>query len=262
MTNKIYQVDAFTNHIFGGNPAAICPLEQWLSDDQLQNIAMENNLSETAFYVKDGNRYRIRWFTPEVEVDLCGHATLGTAFILFNYEHHSGDTIELYSERSGKLTVKKHGDWLTLNFPADKLKQLKLTEGLYSGFNLKPKAVYKGKTDYLFVFDNESDIKNLNPNFAEIGKLDCRGIIVTAKGSSVDFVSRFFTPQCGINEDPVTGSAHTSLTPYWAKQLKKTSLTAMQLSERQGYLKCKFLKSRVEISGQAKLYMKGTIYLD
>jgi PhzF family phenazine biosynthesis protein len=261
MTNKIYQVDAFTNSLFRGNPAAVCPLEKWLSDDLLQHIALENNLSETAFYVKDGAKYHIRWFTPEVEVDLCGHATLATAYVLFNEEDHIGDTIQLYSKRSGELTVTKHGDWLSLNFPADELKQLALTEDLYTGFNIKPNAVFKGKTDYLFLFENEEAIKNLKPDFTEIGKLDCRGIIVTAKGNTVDFVSRFFTPQCGINEDPVTGSAHTTLTPYWAKELNKLELTAKQISAREGYLKCKLVNTRVEIRGQARLYMVGKITL-
>ncbi|OZV69050.1 PhzF family phenazine biosynthesis protein [Winogradskyella aurantia] len=261
MTNKIYQVDAFTKSLFGGNPAAVCPLDKWLSDDLLQNIALENNLSETAFYVKDGAKYHIRWFTPEVEVDLCGHATLATAYVLFNEEDHIGDTIQLYSKRSGELTVTKHGDWLTLNFPTDQLKEIVLTDALWSGFNIRPKAVLKGKTDYLFVFEDENEIKNLNPDFIEIGKLDCRGIIVTAKGSEVDFVSRFFTPQCGINEDPVTGSAHTTLTPYWAKELNKLELTAKQISAREGYLKCKLVNTRVEISGHARLYMVGKITL-
>lgn len=262
MTNKIYQVDAFTNALFGGNPAAVCPLEKWFSDELLQKIALENNLSETAFYIKDDNRYLIRWFTPETEVDLCGHATLATAYILFNYENHVGDTINLFSERSGKLSVTKDGDWLTLNFPSDQVKQISLTEELVTGFNRDPIEVLKGRTDYMFLFNNEEEIKQLNPDFTEIAKLECRGIIVTAKGSSVDFVSRFFTPQCGINEDPVTGSAHTTLTPFWSNRLGKQSLTATQLSERKGYLKCKLLDDRVEISGQAKLYMTGTIHIN
>lgn len=262
MTNKIYQVDAFTNALFGGNPAAVCPLEKWFSDELLQKIALENNLSETAFYIKDDNRYLIRWFTPETEVDLCGHATLATAYILFNYENHVGDTINLFSERSGKLSVTKDGDWLTLNFPSDQVKQISLTEELVTGFNRDPIEVFKGRTDYMFLFNNEEEIKQLNPDFTEIAKLECRGIIVTAKGNSVDFVSRFFTPQCGINEDPVTGSAHTTLTPFWSNRLGKQSLTATQLSERKGYLKCKLLDDRVEISGQAKLYMTGTIHIN
>lgn len=262
MTNKIYQVDAFTNALFGGNPAAVCPLEKWFSDELLQKIALENNLSETAFYIKDDNRYLIRWFTPETEVDLCGHATLATAYILFNYENHVGDTINLFSERSGKLSVTKDGDWLTLNFPSDQVKQISLTEELVTGFNRDPIEVFKGRTDYMFLFNNEEEIKQLNPDFTEIAKLECRGIIVTAKGNSVDFVSRFFTPQCGINEDPVTGSAHTTLTPFWSNRLGKQSLTATQLSKRKGYLKCKLLDDRVEISGQAKLYMTGTIHIN
>ncbi|WP_370391759.1 PhzF family phenazine biosynthesis protein [uncultured Winogradskyella sp.] len=259
MASRIYQVDAFTDTLFGGNPAAVCPLDSWPSDALMQNIAQENNLSETAFYLKDSNGYHIRWFTPEVEVDLCGHATLAAAYVLFNHEKHDKDIIHFHSARSGDLKVTRRADWLTLDFPADELIELKLTDKLYKGFNIKPKSVYKGKTDYLFVFETESDIINLKPDFIEIGKLDCRGIIVTARGTATDFVSRFFTPQCGINEDPVTGSAHTTLTPYWTKVLNKSQLTAKQVSARGGYLKCKLLDDRVKISGQAKLYMVGEI---
>jgi PhzF family phenazine biosynthesis protein len=259
---KLYQVDAFTNSLFRGNPAAVCPLERWLNDELLQNIALENNLSETAFYIQDNNRYHIRWFTPETEVDLCGHATLAAAYVLFTEEHHTGDTIHFYSQKSGELTVTKNGKWLSLNFPSDKLKPLELSQALTSGFNISPIAVYKGQTDYLFLFNTEKDIKNLAPDFTEIGKLDCRGIIVTAQGETVDFVSRFFTPQCGINEDPVTGSAHTSLIPFWAKILNKSTLIAQQISARNGDLRCRYLNERVEISGQARLYMTGTIFLE
>lgn len=261
MKQKIYQIDAFTDKVFSGNPAAVCPLDKWLSDDLLQKIAMENNLAETAFYVKQDNVYQIRWFTPKVEVDLCGHATLAAAFVLFNHENHTGNQINFFSHRSGQLAVSKQGDYLTLNFPMDIYNSVNLTSDLINGFNIKPTEVLKGKTDYLLVFETEDQISKLQPKFEEISKLDGRGVIVTAKGNSVDFVSRFFAPQAGINEDPVTGSAHTTLTPYWAKKLGKDELTAMQLSERKGYLKCKNLKDRVEISGKAMLYLIGEIFI-
>ncbi|PIQ20805.1 MAG: isomerase [Cytophagales bacterium CG18_big_fil_WC_8_21_14_2_50_42_9] len=262
MRQKIYQVDAFTDKVFSGNPAAVCPLDHWLSDDILQAVAMENNLAETAFYVKQDNQYQIRWFTPTVEVDLCGHATLAAAFVLFNYENHLNNLVTFYSPRSGTLTVEKQGDFLTLNFPTDTIEPIEITRALTDAFDIKPVLAYKGKTDYLLLYNKEEEIKNITPNFELIGKLPVRGIIISAKGNSVDFVSRFFAPQCGINEDPVTGSAHTTLIPYWAKQLHKTKLTAIQLSSRKGYLSCKYLNDRVEISGQAKLYLTGEIYIN
>ena len=261
MKLKIYQIDAFTESVFSGNPAAVCPLEKWLPDETLQKIAMENNLAETAYYVKRDDTYEIRWFTPTVEVDLCGHATLATAYVLYNYEEHLSNEIVFHSPRSGRLTVSKHGNLLTLNFPSDSLQKINLSDELKKGFNLQPEKVFKGKTDYMFVFNTEEQIRNLQPNFPELSKWDVRGVIVTAKGEKSDFVSRFFAPQSGINEDPVTGSAHTTLTPYWAEQLGKNELTAVQLSARKGNLKCKHLNDRVEISGQAKTYLIGEIYL-
>jgi len=261
MPQKLYQIDAFANKVFSGNPAAVCPLEQWLSDELLQKIAMENNLAETAFYVKHGDQYQLRWFTPTVEVDLCGHATLAAAYVLFNHESHIGNTIHFHSPRSGILTVTKEGELLTLNFPTDQLESIELTDELISGFNIRPQLAFKGKTDYMLVYDNEEEIKKIIPSFDVISKLKARGIIVTAEGDKVDFVSRFFAPAAGVNEDPVTGSAHTTLIPYWSKRLGKTELTAIQLSPRTGHLKCKYLNDRVEISGQGKLYLIGEIYL-
>jgi len=262
MKQKIYQVDAFTDKVFSGNPAAVCPLHKWLSDDLLQKIAMENNLAETAFYVKQGDEYHIRWLTPTVEVDLCGHATLATAYVLFNHENHAGNEIHFYSQRSGKLKVTKHGDYLCLNFPTDVYESIDLFPELTKGFNIQPIEAVKGKTDYMLVFENESQIINLKPDFEIISKLDARGVIVTSKGDTFDFVSRFFGPQTGINEDPATGSAHTTLIPYWAKKLNKNELTSMQLSSRKGHFKCKYLSDRVEISGKAKLYLTGEIYCE
>jgi PhzF family phenazine biosynthesis protein len=261
MKQTIYQVDAFTDEIFKGNPAAVCPLVTWLKDDIMQKIAMENNLSETAFYIKAGDHYHIRWFTPTVEVDLCGHATLATAFVLFNYEKHEGNIIRLKSLRSGELTVIKSGELLTLNFPADIIAEAEQNTTIGECFNIKPKKIYRGKTDYMFVFGSETDISNLVPDLNQIRSLDCRGVIVTAPGENVDFVSRFFGPQSGVDEDPVTGSAHTTLTPYWSQRLGKKSLTAVQLSARKGFLNCKINGDRVEISGNCILYLKGEIYI-
>lgn len=261
MEIKIYQVDAFTDKLFGGNPAAVCPLEEWLPTAVMQNIAMENCLAETAFYVLEKEGFRIRWFTPTVEVDLCGHATLATAFVLFNQENYQSDKI-VFNSRSGPLTVAKSGDMITLNFPADRLQEVSSVPELDRGLGLKTSKTFKGKTDYMLIFENEEEIRNMSPDFAAIGKVQARGIIVTSKGNQVDFVSRFFGPQSGIDEDPVTGSAHTSLTPYWAKVLNKTELTARQLSKRQGELKCKLIGDRVEISGRARLYLVGKIVVD
>ncbi|MCW3123726.1 MAG: isomerase [Flavipsychrobacter sp.] len=261
MTIPIYQVDAFTNKVFSGNPAAVCPLENWLSDELLQQIAMENNLAETAFYVNEGDRYHIRWFTPSVEVDLCGHATLAAAFVLFNLEGHPGSLISFYSHRSGVLTVSKQEEYLILNFPTDVFEPVPIPEGLFNN-SFRAIEAYRGKTDYMLVLENEKQVAELIPDYTAISKLDGRGVIVTAQGDDVDCVSRFFAPQSGINEDPVTGSAHTTLTPYWSKKLNKQELGAIQLSERKGYLKCSYLGDRVEISGQAKLYMVGKIFTE
>lgn len=262
MPIRIYQVDAFAQAVFSGNPAAVCPLPRWLPDDLLQQIAMENNLAETAFYVPKPDHYELRWFTPTVEVDLCGHATLAAAFVLFNHEGHTEDQIRFHSPRSGGLTVARNGDLLTLNFPTDQLQPTALSDELTACFNIRPRLAFKGKTDFMLVFDNEDTIQNLVPVFSAIAALDARGVIVTAPGNNTDFVSRFFAPQSGVYEDPVTGSAHTSLTPYWWAQLGKTALSALQLSERKGFLQCRYLGDRVEISGQAKLYLRGEICLD
>jgi phenazine biosynthesis protein PhzF family len=261
MKQKIYQIDAFATKVFAGNPAAVCPLDSPLSDEMMQNIAMENNLAETAFYMKSGDKYDIRWFTPVVEVDLCGHATLAAAYVLFNHEGHNGDTIRFHSHRSGELSVRKDGDYLTLNFPVDVYKLVELTHDLTAGFNIKPRLAFRGKTDYMLIFNNEHEIRTIKYDLAIISKINARGIIITAKGDKCDFVSRFFDPQTGLGEDPVTGSAHTTLTPYWSDVLSKKELTAMQLSERTGFLRCRNLGDRIEISGEGQLYMAGELFL-
>jgi len=261
MEIPIYQIDAFTDHIFGGNPAAVCPLESWLSDELLQNIAAENNLSETGFYVKKSDEYELRWFTPAVEVDLCGHATLATAHVIFTFDNYSGDEIVFHS-RSGVLKVRKNEDMLILNFPADEITKTELPDNITKLFGINPQESYIGKSDQMFVFSSQQEIEQMKPDFNLINKLDVRGVIVTAKGDNVDFVSRFFCPQVGINEDPVTGSAHTTLTPYWAKVLNKKSMSAMQLSKRVGVLWCELIDDRVEISGKAVTYLIGEIIID
>ena len=258
---KIYQVDAFTDKIFSGNPAAVCPLEAWIADDTMQKIAAENNLAETVFYVKNGEQYDIRWFTPAIEVDLCGHATLAAAFVLFNFEDFEGDTVHFYSHRSGALRVSKQDDFLTLDFPTDTLKAIPISEDLAACFAQKPLAAFEGKTDIMLVFDAENSIKHITPYYSNIEKLPIRGIIATAKGTDTDFVSRFFAPQSGVNEDPVTGSAHTSLIPFWAEKLGKNDLIAQQISPRGGFLKCQYCYERVKIGGQARLYLIGEIFV-
>lgn len=262
MKLKLYQIDAFTDKLFGGNPAAVCPLNEWLPDDLMQQIAQENNLSETAFYVRKGNGYELRWFTPAAEVDLCGHATLATAFVLFFLEGHTGDEIHFHSPRSGLLPVKREGDWLKMNFPADTLTPILISNTILDAFDRAPIAAYKGKSDYLVVFEREEHVAQLVPNLPALELIPARGVIVTAPGRDTDFVSRWFGPRVGVPEDPVTGSAHTTLTPYWSKHLGKTFLTAKQLSRRGGLLQCRQLEGRVEISGQCRVYMKGEIEVD
>lgn len=256
---KIYQVDAFTNKLFGGNPAAVCVLEDWLADDLMQNIAAENNLSETAFIVPKGNDFEIRWFSPPVEVDLCGHATLASAFVLFELLNYRGEEIIFHSRKSGSLKVNKEGHLLILDFPTDELMLQSPIQEITDGIGITPKEVYKGRFDYLAVLSSEEELRKVQPDFSSVSKLNSRGLIITAPGNEVDFVSRFFAPQTGINEDPVTGSAHTSLIPYWAKRLNKKDLSAKQLSNRSGELSCELNGDRVKIGGKAQLYMTGEI---
>lgn len=262
MRQRIFQIDAFSDRSFGGNPAAVCILETWLEPDLMQKIAQENNLAETAFAIKKEDRYELRWFTPEVEVDLCGHATLATAHVLFNYYDHPEDTIRFYSSRSGDLIVKKASNgWMTMDFPTDNVVSIRGIPELDNAIGLTPIKTLKGKTDYLMIYNSQAEIEAIRPNFHLLNQLDCRGVIVSAPGERVDFVSRFFAPKCGIPEDPVTGSAHTSLTPYWAQVLGKTKMTAKQLSKRGGDLICEHLGARVKISGKAVPYLVGEIII-
>ena len=267
MKLKIYQVDAFTNQVFGGNPAAVVPLTEWLPDAKMQNIAAENNLAETAFIIPTGGEsdFYIRWFTPSIEVRLCGHATLATAHMI--YEHLGFDKHALrFDSLSGILVVQKHApNTYTLDFPTDILRGYDLiskeAEIIRNILNVNLLAVFKGRDDFMAVLSSEKDIANLKPNFKGLNELNARGLIATAKGKNVDFVSRCFYPEAGIEEDPVTGSAHTTLIPYWAEQLGKMHLSARQISKRGGELACLLRGDRVDISGSAVTYLIGEIFV-
>lgn len=259
MNIPIYQVDAFTDTLFGGNPAAVCLLQKWLNDKILQSIAAENNLAETAFIVSGENNIEIRWFTPEAEVDLCGHATLASAHVFFNHLNFKSKRIGFNSPRSGMLYVDKVGEELQLNFPQDEINAIQTPKLLAEAFGDNPIECFKGKTDYLLIFQIQKQIEDFKPDLKRISQIGNRGVIISAKGDEVDFVSRFFAPQIGIPEDPVTGSAHTSLTPYWANKLGKNKMNALQLSKRGGKLKCELQGERVLISGKALTYLVGDI---
>lgn len=256
----MYQVDAFSNQLFAGNPAAICPLDKWLDTTLMQSIAAENNLSETAFFVGGGGRYDLRWFTPTLEVDLCGHATLAAAYVIFHYLEPDLDVVE-FDSRSGVLLVQRMGAQLQMDFPAEWVTACSAPEPLVAGLGVKPLAVFKGK-DYLVVLESEQQLRELTPDFRLLAQLDLRGIIVTAAGEAVDFVSRFFAPNAGIDEDPVTGSAHCALTPYWADRLDRNPLQAQQLSGRGGSLLCQLDGQRVRLSGQCTAYMVADLFID
>jgi len=255
-----YQVNAFTKSLFGGNPAGVCPLNSWLADEVLQAIAAENNLSETAYFVQRGDKYELRWFTPKLEVDLCGHATLASAFVILNYLDKSVDNV-LFETKSGLLTVQRQDELMVMDFPAWQTNRCSAPEALLKGLGGKPKEVLRSSRDYLAVYDSEEAVKSLKPDMKLLEEVDCLGIIATAPGQKCDFVSRFFAPRAGIPEDPVTGSAHCTLIPYWSERLNKQKLHALQLSQRQGELFCQLLGGRVSIAGCAITYLKGTINL-
>ena len=259
MTIPIYQADAFTDKLFGGNPAAICPLTEWLPDETMQRIAMENNLAETAFFVKNEAGYLLRWYTPELEIDLCGHATLATAHILFTELGHEGDTIKFDTVKAGPLVVKREGDTYSMDFPSRPPFAADLPEGLIAALGgKKPKEVLRSR-DYMLVYDIEEDITEMIPDHSALAKIDTLGVIVTAPGKYVDFVSRFFAPAAGVPEDPVTGSAHCNLIPYWAGKLGKDTLHAYQVSARKGELWCELKGDRVIMAGKAVTYLRGEI---
>lgn len=257
MKIKIFQVDAFANSVFNGNPAAICPLDYWLPDDTLQSIALENNLSETAFFIPLNDGYHIRWFTPSVEVDLCGHATLASAFVICEYLNLSCNKVNFHS-KSGELIVLKKNNRYTLNFPCIISKKIKTPKILIKALGINPIETMIAK-DCIVLLESEEAVKYLSPDFYLLKQFDTRGILVTAKGNNCDFVSRCFFPRLSISEDPVTGSAYCSLIPFWAKKLNKTSFFAKQISFRGGELWCKLKKNRTEISGNCVLYLRGQI---
>jgi len=254
----VYQIDAFASHVFAGNPAAICPLEQWLPDEQMQAIAAENNLSETAFFVRNGDGYQLRWFTPKVEVDLCGHATLASAFVILT-QLAPGDAVR-FQTKSGVLEVTREGDLFTLDFPARPPADCKVDVGLVAALGGNPELIL-GARDYLVVYRSEDEVRALEPNMEALKGIDRFAVIVSAPGKDVDFVSRFFAPAKGVPEDPVTGSAHCTLIPYWAKRLGKTKLHAYQISPRGGELWCEDRGERVRMSGKAVRFLEGRIYL-
>jgi PhzF family phenazine biosynthesis protein len=261
MTIPIYQADAFTDQLFGGNPAAICPLNEWLPDEVMQKIAVENNLAETAFFVKTQEGYKLRWFTPEYEIDLCGHATLASAHILFTELGYTTDTIHFETVKSGTLTVKRDGDKYTMDFPSRPPIPIEEPNGLVEALGgIQPTAILRSR-DFFIVYESELDVQELTPDFFALSKMDTVGVIVTAPGKDVDFVSRFFAPGAGIPEDPVTGSAHCNLIPYWAKVFGKNQLHAYQISDRKGELWCELQGDRVLMSGKAVTYLKGEIYV-
>src|SRR5215204_343966 len=260
MNLTIYQIDAFTNEVFKGNPAAVCPLEEWIDESLMQRIALENNLAETAFFVKEGDVYEIRWFTPLAEIDLCGHATLASGFVIFELLKTEDNLVKFHSHISGELTVEKQGDRLILDFPARPVLPAQAPDNLTEALGKAPNAVLKAR-DYFLVYETEQEILDITPNFSKLLEIGAHGYIVTAKGDSADFVSRFFAPEVGVPEDPVTGSAHCNLIPYWAEKLGKTELFARQVSARGGELFCELRGDRVKIGGNAKLYLKGEIYV-
>lgn len=254
-----YVVDAFTKSVFGGNPAAVCPLESWLDDATLQKIGAENNLAETAFFVPDGDDYHLRWFTPAVEMDLCGHATLASAFVLWTQLGVEKPTLR-FGSRSGELVVTREGELMALDFPSRPPVRVDATEELTAAIGREPLGVWKSR-DYVALFEDEAAVRALQPNFDRVAGLDAHALVVTAKGSDCDFVSRFFAPALGVNEDPVTGSAHCELIPFWAERLGKTTLFARQLSKRGGELFCELKGDRVKMAGHAALYAEGVCYV-
>jgi PhzF family phenazine biosynthesis protein len=259
ITLPIYQIDAFTSEVFGGNPAAVCPLAEWLPEALMQRIAAENNLAETAFFVPQGPEFGIRWFTPEIEVDLCGHATLATAHVILNELGWPTPHLHFHS-KSGLLKVYRRGHLLELDFPATPPQVAPAPAHLLEGLGGHPAQILRSKFDYLAVFATEAEVLALQPDFRLLGKVTTRGIMATAPGTDCDFVSRFFAPAAGINEDPVTGSAHCALVPYWAEKLGKKQLYARQLSKRRGELWCELAPNdRVKMAGDTVLYLKGEI---
>lgn len=257
MKIKLYQIDAFANKIFEGNPAAVCPLDEWLDDDLMQNLAMENNLAETAFFVKNADTYDLRWFTPTKEVNLCGHATLASAYVLFNFLGYEKEKI-VFDTKSGQLSVEKLDSLMKMDFPVQIPVKCETPQLIVDAFNEIPLEVLKGE-DYIVVYKDGTDLSKFTPNLEVLKKLDLRGVCITTRDKSYDFVSRFFAPNYGIDEDSVTGSAYTQLTPYWAGKLDKKRFYSKQLSPRGGELQCELNGNRVYIFGNAVCTIVGEI---
>lgn len=260
MNLTIYQVDAFSKEVFKGNPAAVCPLREWLPAETMQSIASENNLSETAFFVHRGDRFDIRWFTPSFEIELCGHATLASAFVIFEILQAEDETVRFRSHLSGDLSVEKQGGIYVLDFPSRPPQTAEALPGLIKAIGREPKEVLRAR-DFFLVYGSESEVLAIEPNFSELLRVPTHGVIVTAPGDDCDFVSRFFAPEVGVFEDPVTGSSHCNLIPYWAERLGKNILFARQVSARGGELFCELHGDRVKIGGHAAMYLKGEIFL-
>ncbi|MBI3817954.1 MAG: PhzF family phenazine biosynthesis protein [Planctomycetes bacterium] len=258
MQVPIYQIDAFAGAVFGGNPAAVCPLDSWLPDGVLQSIAGENNLSETAFFIKSGNDYEIRWFTPASEIELCGHATIASGFVIFKFIEPAATRVKFKTRKAGDLAVARDGEWYILDFPSRPPRPARSPEGLAEALGRPPISVWEYKK-LLAVFEDASIVESMRPDFNKIAGLEFDGVIVTAPGRDCDFVSRYFAPHLGINEDPATGSSHCLLTPFWADKLGKNALRARQVSRRGGELRCELSADRVKIAGRAAMYLEGFI---
>ena len=264
MEIPLYQIDAFTNRAFGGNPAAVCPLERWLDDATMQAIATENNLSETVFFVPSGEEFEIRWFTPVAEIDLAGHPTLAAAYVILDILEPRRERVRFHTRKAGPLVVARSGDKLAMDFPSRPPRPKPGLGDVAAALGARPIEVLASERDGFAVFSRESEVRALKPDFAKVASLDCMGLIATAPGdggSGADFVSRYFAPKHNINEDPVTGSAHCTLIPYWARKLGKSRLFARQVSKRAGELWCEDRGERVEISGQCARFMEATIAL-
>ncbi len=258
---KYFVVDAFAEKVFEGNPAGVCIMKDWISDELMQKIAIENNLSETAFAVKEGAHYRLRWFTPGGEINLCGHATLATAFIILNYYEMQLERVKFHTI-SGELTVNKQDDLLELDFPCVPSEPISITEKMISALGMVPKEAYLNR-DLIFVLESEEDVRKVTPDFAQLERIpEGLGVCVTAKGDEFDFVSRGFFPKLKVNEDPVTGSLHCSLIPFWSHRLGKKEMVARQLSSRGGTLYCKHEETRVMMAGRAVLYSVAELMID
>ncbi len=260
MEISLYQIDAFTSTLFKGNPAAVCPLDEWLPDELMQSIAEENNLSETAFFVTESDGFHIRWFTPKSEVDLCGHATLAAAYVLCHILGYRKDKIE-FDSKSGILTVTQDNEWLTMDFPAQPPVSCDIPEEIVKAFNIAPIECLKSQ-DLIVVFEREIDVELASPDFSQLMKVDLRGVAITARSDRWDFIARFFAPKYGIPEDSVTGSVYTQLAPYWASKIGTKRFRVKQVSSRGGELICEIVGDRVFISGKATKFLEGKIKIE